>query len=151
MNKSRKINIKIHIISWDSALKYFTQFILQVRPTNQNGGDRQRSTSLYNDPPTRLHRLDAREANSNFVVRNALWEVARTNNVNILYYLLAPANRYILHYLIWAQGFLELTFRMYTKPAFISVFSGFLSSQNSPRIKFWTLQTQRLLFVWENS
>ena len=90
MNKSHKINIKIHIISWDSALKYFTQFILQVRPTNQNGGDRQRSTSLYNDPPTRLHRLDAREANSNFVVRNALWEVARTNNVNILYYLLAP-------------------------------------------------------------
>ena len=50
----------------------------------------------HNDPPTRLHRLDAREANSNFVVRNALWEVARTNNVNILYYLLAPANIYIL-------------------------------------------------------
>ena len=36
----------------------------------------------------------------------------------------------ILYNLIWAQGFLELTFRMYTKPAFISVFSGFLSSQN---------------------
>ena len=93
MNKSRKINIKIHIISWDSALKYFTQFILQVRPTNQNGGDRQRSNSLYaNDPPTRLHRLEAREANSNYVWRNA-YRDACTNNLIILYSQLASANR----------------------------------------------------------
>ena len=80
MNKSRKINIKIHIISWDSALKYFTQFILQVRAANQNGGDRQRSTSLYaNDPPTRLHCLEAREANSNSLLRRTVKDWGKTD------------------------------------------------------------------------
>ena len=55
---------------------------------------------------------------------------------------------YILYNLIWAQGFLELTFRMYTKPAFISVFSGFLSSSQNrqksinPRIKIRTFENQ---------
>ena len=129
MNKSRKINIKIHIISWDSALKYFTQFILQVRPTNQNGGDRQRSTSLYKDPPTRLHRLDAREANSNFVVRNALWEVARTNNVNILYYLLAPANRRP-HQILSVTALTLLSFKStFKKHALRIIFINYLSQK----------------------
>ena len=77
-------------------LRFSVKIFYPIYTTSESGKPKwRRSTTidLDNDPPTRLHRLDAREANSNFVVRNALWEVARTNNVNILYYLLAPANR----------------------------------------------------------